>query len=1180
MASWEEFKSQWQAVGKKEAFSLWVKHWRAKNARSEQKDYREFIYMFSKVFEEMMVVELDSEHLQAMLDCLMDENTTNTWACLFDKSKWAVIAGIATAKALLGHNVDIVITNFKEMKKPIKEEMHVKKFLIDILDKFDIKVAFNNSESIEDLMYAYRCPVVVGLLDKFKEHYIAQVAGGANIRGNRSTDCLLFDDQKSRERLSYVTVSPFNVSGMNEVLNSFYTYIWIKLSTYPISRLENPKERSLIAEEVEQDILRKLFCTVSLDELRQIDTQISDQDLMNIWIQLFELGVLDSKGQVLVPNNKKRQKILAKMSGIAKWRSRIECILQMKLNETKRLPIPHYFLSTVERYLKPWINDAIQAKTFQFGFDFTFTDDEYGKRIVLKNELRQKKPWSLDRALIQFLELKTGCNASLSRQYFDSIFITTKTFLSQYKNTREMLLKEGQEVELPASVALKEKCFDTMLKYKQKLEDQMKASDIKGNEVKQLLWLSILDQWTLWFHDMKPEFDREKSERILAKLSDYLNQIIDTEDHLDNLEWVLPQRKLELAKLLLRSNDFPARYRSLELFDEVINETNCPKIQSAANYYKAYTHVLRSVSQYRNDIRESLSSAQVALVHHLRILSDQLLKLEQVRNNEVQFFTTKKETAHSDAIKSDINWLDYYLMTTRIILGKSVSAVGLCINGIKEHKASTIFENLIENGFVTCYKLNKDVLSKDVARRTLASYGIKTEDFIESLGNKERYRSETQLLKAIQEAAGPVKSRQLFWQLLLQGEALLNSSEVLIISKKQYYKLDMTAELHEKIEGSRGNVGKGAKISPSDVGFSKFILRDHSIDLIERIQKREVLLFDKAKLKSILSGEVSYSYYRTLKTHFLSTELAFGLDKAKLAAVNFQGVEPSLTIKDLDRTGIPPEDWLLVWNELVRKKIVDCTGAFKSLAVPFSCAQCPLYDEAIRTLIDEVFTMEIVRWKWMKATETDGVERHRLFSSIGKLLSNVPRQLASDLMEIGVIEPPMVAQSFLIRPTSSRRKLIGQLKKLSVIENIVPEREDRIKLLSYLNQSKSFFVDTKRMKFRLAPLDAPSVNPKRILSVSEDPKVFDDIIVFEECASAVNVLHKIQTFGDHDVIVRFNELQLCPIVEWGPEFLIDIALLFARNGQSDLQTCVLLKEGRLCPLDSYVMLKKLFQASF
>uniref|UniRef100_A0A0P5WIL7 Helicase c-terminal domain containing protein n=1 Tax=Daphnia magna TaxID=35525 RepID=A0A0P5WIL7_9CRUS len=317
--------------------------------------------------------------------------------------------------------------------------------LRNLYEYFNVSVANNCSQWVDERTQAYNAAVVYGQLANFQRDYLLDEFYGHSIRGDRTMDLVVIDevDCMLLDRGNNTLYLSHDIPGM-EMLESLYVFIWEKIRSSSIG-----SDKFNMKESVKSAVLYDLYGAISKDDLESIHNPLKDQpsEKNALWDHLIETKVIDPQGRLLMEDKIETINFKPQLD------PKIIFYLRNVSKRERNIRIPEHLMSFVDRHLDNWLDNAMQALELKRDEDYVVDQDRtdtspdlHPQVIIIDQDTGMDQISSQwDGALHQFIQLKEGCK--LTSQNLKSIFISNATYIQAYKKAAGVSGTLGSETE-------------------------------------------------------------------------------------------------------------------------------------------------------------------------------------------------------------------------------------------------------------------------------------------------------------------------------------------------------------------------------------------------------------------------------------------------------------------------------------------------------------------------------------------------------------------------------------------------------------------------------------------------------------------------------------------------------------------------------------------------------------
>ncbi|XP_057378899.1 uncharacterized protein LOC130700927 [Daphnia carinata] len=386
----------------------------------------------------------------AIMTLLTSERKSTLTQVSTGEGKSLIVTGVAIAFALCRNEdkknkkIDVITSN--EVLARRDSTLSVADGgLRDLYEYFNVSVANNCSQWVDERTQAYNAAVVYGQLANFQRDYLLDQFYGHNIRGDRTmdfvvideVDCMLLDRGNNTLYLSH------DIPGM-EMLESLYVFIWEKIRSSSIG-----SNNLTVREFVKSAVLYDLYGAITKDDLELIHGPLKDQpsEKNALWNHLVETKVIDPQGRLLMEDNFETINFKPQMD------PKIIFYLRNVAQRERSIRLPEHLMSFVDRHLDSWLDNAMQALELKRDEDYVVDQDRtdispdlHPQVIIIDQDTGMDQISSQwDGALHQFIQLNEGCK--LTPQILKAIFISNATYVQAYKKAAGVSGTLGSETE-------------------------------------------------------------------------------------------------------------------------------------------------------------------------------------------------------------------------------------------------------------------------------------------------------------------------------------------------------------------------------------------------------------------------------------------------------------------------------------------------------------------------------------------------------------------------------------------------------------------------------------------------------------------------------------------------------------------------------------------------------------
>ncbi|KAK4027163.1 hypothetical protein OUZ56_016175 [Daphnia magna] len=424
-----------------ERINKWINKWQTEGLNDTS--FFDFLYAFDYAVQKTCTKEGDKQTFQlrdtqrvAILTLLTSEEKTTLTQVSTGEGKSLIVAGVAIAFALgrnqenKSKNVDVITSN-DVLAHRDSMLLVTDGGLRNLYEYFNVSVANNCSQWVDERTQAYNAAVVYGQLANFQRDYLLDKFYDHNIRGDRTMDFVIIDevDCMLLDRGNNTLYLSHDIPGM-EMLESLYVFIWEKIRSSSIGL-----DKLTIRESVKSAVLYDLYGAITKGDLESIHNPLKDQpsEKNALWDHLIETKVIDPQGRLLMEDkfeNIKFKKLLD---------PKIIFYLRNVAKRERSIRIPEHLMSFVDRHLHNWLDNAMQALELRRDEDYvvdqdrTDTSPDLNPQVIIIDQEtgvdQTSSQW--DGALHQFIQLKEGCK--LTPQSIKAYFISNARYIKTYE---------------------------------------------------------------------------------------------------------------------------------------------------------------------------------------------------------------------------------------------------------------------------------------------------------------------------------------------------------------------------------------------------------------------------------------------------------------------------------------------------------------------------------------------------------------------------------------------------------------------------------------------------------------------------------------------------------------------------------------------------------------------------
>lgn len=423
----------------------WAKNFKQEKKRSEENirisidDIKKILPYIDRAIELKRKFTLRDTQKLAILSL----NEGNTLAQVSTgEGKSLIVVALSVMKALCGQKVDIITSSSVLARRDAECNQ-------DLYKIFSINASHNCSELIGGRKIVYSSnEVVYGDISSFQRDYLLDRFYNENLLGDRKFENLIVDEVDSMllDRGNNLLYLSHNLPNFDK-LQSVYIFIWQWINCLvPSSRT---LKEVIDKKKIKQAVLGNLYDLIKVEDIREVDSELSEEQIKTLWNKLIELGVIDNRGQLLKDSVTYDQL----PSDLAYTSDALNYLFKTCRKQIKWFTVPNQLRRFIEDHLDAWINNAFEAFLMKPGEDYVIDYDRIGASsdlnpniIILDRDTgtdQGNSEW--EEGLHQFLQLKHGCK--LSMQSLKAVFISNVSYFKLYKNLYGLTGTLGSESE-------------------------------------------------------------------------------------------------------------------------------------------------------------------------------------------------------------------------------------------------------------------------------------------------------------------------------------------------------------------------------------------------------------------------------------------------------------------------------------------------------------------------------------------------------------------------------------------------------------------------------------------------------------------------------------------------------------------------------------------------------------
>ncbi|XP_045032570.1 uncharacterized protein LOC116927885 isoform X2 [Daphnia magna] len=420
-----------------------IKQWQKNGLELNDESVVDFVYVYDYAVQktctkkgDKQIFQLrDTQRVTIMALLLKSEKKITLTQVSTGEGKSLIVTGVAIAFALCRNKekknkkIDVITSNDVLAHRDSATSV-ADGGLRDLYEYFNVSVANNCSQWVDERALAYNAAVVYGQLANFQRDYLLDTFYGHNIRGDRTMDLIVIDevDCMLLDRGNNVLYLSHDIPGM-EMLESLYVFIWEKIRSSSID-----SDKLAVQELVKSAVLHDLYGVISKDDLESISDFLKDKpsEKNALWDHLIETKVINSQGHLLIEGNIENIKFKPQMD------PKIRFYLRSVAKRERNIQIPTHLMSFVELHIDTWINNAMKALELQRDEDYvvdqdrTDTSPDLNPQVIIidKDTGIDQISSQWDGALHQFIQLKEGCK--LTSQSLKASFVVNSIYIQTY----------------------------------------------------------------------------------------------------------------------------------------------------------------------------------------------------------------------------------------------------------------------------------------------------------------------------------------------------------------------------------------------------------------------------------------------------------------------------------------------------------------------------------------------------------------------------------------------------------------------------------------------------------------------------------------------------------------------------------------------------------------------------
>nr|CAH0103296.1 unnamed protein product [Daphnia galeata] len=400
----------------------------------------DFLCVFDYAVELIMGFELRDTQRVALMT-LLERGEKTLAQVKTGEGKSIIVAGLAIGHALMykeNSTVDVITSNdilaIRDSSLSVAEGG-----LKELYEFFNVTVANNCSQSIDERKRAYNKDIVYGQLANFQRDYLLDTFYNRNIRGDRPMNFVIIDEADCMllDRGNDVLYLSHDIPGM-EMLESLYVFIWEKIQKIQTVIIGDEE-----LELIKSAILYDLHGQIKREDLKNIQNNLLGQEesaleRTALWDHLIREKVIDPKGRLLIHDVNEITENKMNYSVNIGLDSKLKFYFRKIAERERRIRIPNHLSDFVDRNLDTWLDNARRALQLKQDEDYVIdcdrsdTSPDFNLQVIVIDPETGTDQFNSqwDGALHQFLQLKEGCK--LTMQSLKAIFISNAKYINFY----------------------------------------------------------------------------------------------------------------------------------------------------------------------------------------------------------------------------------------------------------------------------------------------------------------------------------------------------------------------------------------------------------------------------------------------------------------------------------------------------------------------------------------------------------------------------------------------------------------------------------------------------------------------------------------------------------------------------------------------------------------------------
>ena len=654
--------------------------------------------------------------------------------------------------------------------------------------------------------------------------------------------------------------------------------------------------------------------------------------------------------------------------------------------------------------------------------------------------------------------------------------------------------------DFTSNIHKQENCFKDFSKHYAQLRREM-VERHGDDRIMKAVCDSSLDQWALWLDSIdssSQSFQSLTEDKLLKKLNSELieKQKLNANFKTDLPKWMTPARSVTVAKYLATRNTAPETdddenlshlsiASAIELLERVVRSQES-FFYPAAYYYRAFTY-MKDLKNNESLFIEKLRIVDMIVRQHIELQTSFSLIISQTSTASGGMANSPYQRQKENNIKL----LELYLDSVRSLLGTHrCSAEDLQVEtGLNVDKAEAFYYKLIDENCIGCQVNDPETVPdrKAAIQKIADDYGVSRDSIDKFLSDllvtqkseKEKTQTKSSLIeKDVEEALYGTDmiqcTREKFWRTLVRSDALQGLPQMLS---------QQTKKMHH-------GPSKRMEDGTDYVILSKSEWRKHPLNRLEEKQKINIdFMSSNSEFRPILfsptyvdgneleaQGKIAFSRnyvekylkpneYRRLEKTFELNKVAC-LNLAKLENTNLE-VFGQLKKESLSQIKIDEMEWEGIWQALEKQNVIDSSSGNLSSNYDgneFKYPDGPLYENAITSLVENIFQAEMVKRQWLKAEE----DPERL-KAIVDLPLEPYREMLNDLHAAHIISGVRVTDGKDVDELGKSVKVAS--KDYETSDSTKTNEKERDRIVYFLKSRQAVYASFEKPKASLVSIE-------------------------------------------------------------------------------------------------------------